>query len=141
MPVYSEDGTLTALKVKQTNEIRGENRLRLHKIDIALFNEDASETVIRGVIIKDQEETEVQLPAEAVKPAGIMVNYDDQGYMKVTYDQKTLDWMEEHLHEIQSKTARSVIWRNLWDHVKNLKMSSSQYLRFISKQFVHEDVY
>lgn len=98
--------------------------------------------MIRGVSIPDQEFTEIDVSSvAAVKPAGIIPNYNDYGFMKSSYDQKTLDWLEENLHRIEDKACRALIWRMLWDHVKSLKMTATQYLRFISKQFVHEDVY
>lgn len=138
----NEDGTLKALKVKQGCDLRGQNRTRLHKIDIAVFDHEAKLHSIKAVVIQAADETVVDFSAVAgVKVAAIIPNYNDEGYLKSTFDQRSLDFLENNLHKIEDKLVRGAYWRHLWGAVSDLKVSSSQYLKTVVNNFAHEDVF
>lgn len=101
---YSDDKRLESLQIHQTCELRGQNQLRKHKMDIGLFDSKAEVHVLRGVIINEQEVTEVDLSSlsEEVRKdiQGVMPNWDDMCFCTVRFSQETLDWFENNLAKI-----------------------------------------
>jgi ERAP1-like C-terminal domain len=72
--------------------------------------------------------------------SAIIINVNDHGYCKVRYDQKTLDSFVSSLQRIQDPVTRAQVWRQLWLHVMDRKMSSMQYLDFVIRQIPYESV-
>lgn len=115
-----DDGTLKSLKVKQSTALRGQNRLRKHKISIALYEKSFAPgdqpIVIENVVLsQDEAENDVDLsvlPADFVFGAA-NVNHDEHAYSKTRYDQTSVAWFGENLHNLHPLTRGSV-WRNFW---------------------------
>ncbi len=93
---YNENGSIASLKIKQTCDLRGKNVLRTHKIDVAVFDENFVQHVIKNVIVRE-ELTEVPITFEW-PVTGVLINVGDIGYCKTRFDQKTLDLFENNLH-------------------------------------------
>jgi len=101
--------------VKQSCDLRGQNRTRLHKIDIAVVDQESKVHPIEAVVVQAADETQVDFSAvSGVKVAALIPNYNDQGYMKSTFDQASLDFLEKNLHKIEDKLVRASMWRHLW---------------------------
>ena len=128
--------------------MRGQNQLRRHKIDVAIIDQDAKIHKLEGVILKEVEETKIDLihckggdVVMGLKVAAVIPNFTAFGFMKVQYDQKTLDWLEDNLHRIDNALTRALVWRNVWLAVKELKVEASQYQRLFVKNFANEPVF
>ena len=93
------DGTIQSLKIKQTCGLRGQNRLRKHKVNIAIYEKGYIKgdqpTVIEDVVINETEElTDIdvsKLPADLVVGA-INLNHGEYAYSKVRYDPTSVKW-------------------------------------------------
>jgi len=141
------DGTLQSLKVKQSNGLRGQNRLHTHKLSIAIyekaFNKGDQPFVIDNVLVSESDEvTEIdtsKIPSDFVVGA-INVNHDEHAYSKVRYDPQSVEWFKDNLHLVQHPLTRGAIWRSFWILTVDKKMTSLQYMEFVQKQLVHEDV-
>jgi len=94
LPEFDEQGILKSLKLKQTCDLRGNNQLRIQKLDVALYDSDFKPHFINNVITSDIDEViEVQVTFD--KPvSAILVNVNDQGYCKVVFDPKSLSNFE-----------------------------------------------
>lgn len=86
---------LKEVKIKQSCDLRGKNRLRLHKMDIALYEaESMNEHIISGVMISDTEELNTfEIPAalQSLKIAAILPNANSITYTKVKFDAASVD--------------------------------------------------
>ena len=70
----------------------------------------------------------------------IIINHDSHAYTKIRYDKRTLDSLEQNMSKIDDFVCRSIVWRHLWIHVLDCKMSSIQYFNFVAKQLPLEQV-
>jgi len=102
--VYNENGSIQSLQIKQSCDLRGKNVLRTHKLDVAIYDQNLQQHVIKDIIVKD-ELTTVQVPFNW-PAAGVFVNVNDLAYCKVRFDQKTLDLFENNLHQIEDPLTR-----------------------------------
>jgi aminopeptidase N len=101
----NEDGSLKSLKIKQSLGLRGQNRLRKQKLNVALYKKSFakgdSPLVIENVVISETEElTNInisELPPDFVIGA-INVNHDEHAYCKVRFDKKSVNWFTDNLH-------------------------------------------
>lgn len=51
---WNENNSVKSLSLKQSMSLRGKNRLRIQRIDIALFDEEMKPHVIEGIITSDK---------------------------------------------------------------------------------------
>ena len=73
--------------------------MRKQKIDVALFDEDFNEHVIKDVVLSESEEINAIDIKGFDKPvAAVFVNVNDHGYCKTRFDQKSLAAFENNLH-------------------------------------------
>lgn len=101
----NEDGSLKSLKIKQSLGLRGQNRLRKQKLNVALYKKSFakgdSPLVIENVVISETEElTNInisELPPDFVIGA-INVNHDEHAYCKVRFDKNSVNWFTDNLH-------------------------------------------
>ena len=141
------DGSLKSLKLKQTCGLRGQNRLRKHKLNIAIYEKGFTAGdepfVLENIVVSDSEEiTEVdtgKLPGDFVFGA-INVNHGEHAYCKVRYDAGSVDWFKENLHQVSHSLTRAAVWRNLWILMLDKQVTSLQYMEFVKKQLVLEPV-
>lgn len=51
---YREDGSIASLALLQTCDLRGKNRLRRHKADVAVYDEELNPYYIRDIIVDEK---------------------------------------------------------------------------------------
>jgi aminopeptidase N len=137
---FQPNGTLTKFHIKQTCDLRGKNRLRKQKIDVALYDEHFQPFIIKDILLSDKDPlNEVKFAFD--KPvSAVIINVNDHGYCKVRYDPKTQESFVNSLQRIQDPVTRAQVWRQLWLLVMDRKMSSLQYFDFVVKQIPFETV-
>jgi aminopeptidase N len=128
---YNEDGSVKSFAIKQSLDLRGKNRLRKQKLNVAFYDHNFNAHVIKDIVISERTELnpvefEYKGPVSA-----IIINFDEHAYSKVRFDQRTIDTLEKSLSKIDDFLARSMIWRQLWIHVIDCKMSSIQFVNFV----------
>jgi len=120
--------------------LRGKNRLRMQKLNVAIYDQNMQKQVIRDVILSDQEEvTEVACDFAGPYKA-IVVNDGDYAFCKVSYDEQSVDCFQEELYKVDDVLERCVIWRQLWIMVLDGKVSSVKYCDIVAKQLKHESI-
>lgn len=106
MVEYTANGSISKLQVKQSCDLRGKNRLRKQKIDIAVYDEHFQPFILKDLIISDKDSLN-DVPLAFDKPVhAIIINVNDHGYCKVRYDQKTLDSFVNSLQRIEDPVTR-----------------------------------
>lgn len=112
VPEWKEDGSLASLKLLQLNDKRGElNSKRTHKIDVALVKEDGNVEVMEGVLIKETEEFTTVPISFTGKVMAIFANWNDKGYFKLKFDDKSLAFFTKNLSLIKNDLMRSILYR------------------------------
>lgn len=120
--------------------LRGKNRLRKQRLDIALYDKDGNLKVIENHDLSESKETtEIPLPVD-FEVAAVYVNHGNHAYAKVRFDQASIDWFTANLSKVKTAGTRASIWRYFWYLVMDLQMSSVQYLDFVEKNLPHESV-
>jgi len=100
LPEFNADGSLSKLQIKQSCDLRGQNQLRTHKLDVAVYDADGNQHVTEAVLVKETEElTEVKVGYTG-PVAAILVNVNDHTYAKTGFDKKSMDFFENSLYVI-----------------------------------------
>ena len=61
-------------------------------------------------------------------------NFGDHGYLQVTLDPKSLDFVKQHLEKITDPLLRMQIWQSLWEMVRNQELSSLDYINIAAEK-------
>lgn len=102
-------------------------------MNIALFDKEFKIHEIKDVVINDDKElTQVNVLYKGPVQA-IMLNLGDHGYATTHFDQKSMDFFEEHLNKVQDNASRFAIWEQLWYNMRDEKMSSIQLMNYMAK--------
>ncbi|OFZ19293.1 MAG: aminopeptidase N [Bdellovibrionales bacterium RBG_16_40_8] len=108
---------------------------RPHALKVALFKN------IHGIVKKIKEipvkipqslpQRSVQLKISLEKslgcPSFIYANYEDHGYFKVQFDQKSLQFFKSNINNIYDDNLRAAIWSDLWQMVRDQKFKLSDF--------------
>lgn len=70
--------------------------------------------------------------------ACVILNADDTGYCKVILDPKSLEYLKENLNALEEDLTRLIVWRSLWDMVRDAKISGVEFLTSVVKHLPTE---
>jgi len=126
------DGTITSFAVLQSAPADYPT-IRPHRLAIGLYN------LRDGKLIRDQrleldvdgERTEVAELVGTKRPDLVLINDDDLAYAKIRLDEASLAVAIEHLSDIESPLARSLVWGAAWDATRDAETSASDYVRLV----------
>ena len=115
----------------------------MQKLDIAVYDNNFRRHLIKDIVLSDTEElNRIQVghglrhtPAKA-----IIINHGDHAYAKLRFDVNSFDTFENELYKIGDSLSRAFIWRSLWNHVMDEKISSLWYYSFAVKQLPYQKV-
>jgi len=112
--------------------------LRNHKMNIGLFDEKGALIEKLPVIMKDQAETVVNYTTDK-KIAGIVPNIDDMTFIKINFDETSLNWIKGAIPHIEDPLTRQLSWRSLFEMVRDAnKIKSTEFLEIAFKCMPHE---
>lgn len=72
-------------------------------------------------------------------PACVVLNVEDQHYVKVIIDERSLGFIEENFFRIENPLTRMLIVTQLLEMVTSLVVSSERFVKILYDQFLHED--
>jgi aminopeptidase N len=61
----------------------------------------------------------------------VILNEGDHVYSKVRFDNNTLRSFKQDGLKIEEPLTRALIWRNMWQQVLDLKLSSTEFFNFL----------
>jgi len=130
---YTPDSLVQKFAVKQSVDKISNNQLREQVIDIAFYEADMKEHIIKNVVIKpEQEVTEVKVDIK--KPiVAYQINHGDHTYAKVRYDARSIEAFKANMQLIKDPLVRSEIWNQMWYHINDEQMTSLDYVDFAIK--------
>lgn len=111
---FNEDSSIKTLSIKQSCDLRGKNRLRKQKINLAVYDNDMVPHVIMDVVLSDKDAVNPVIVDFKGPVKAIIINHDDHGYCKIRFDQRSLDSLEKEMFKITDHVTRGLVWRNLW---------------------------
>ncbi len=91
-PLKLEGG---GLEIRQSEGLRGKNRLRKQKLDVSFYNNAGQQHIVRNVVISEKEEiTSVDTSSlpDGFSIAAIYLNEGQHAYCKLRFDQASIDW-------------------------------------------------
>ena len=126
------DGTVTAFAVLQSAH-PDYPTLRPHRLAIGLYNLRDGRLVRDGrlELDVDGESTEVPELVGKKRPDLVLINDDDLAYAKIRLDERSLSFAIEHLSEIESPLARSLVWGSVWDATRDAETPATAYVRLV----------
>ncbi|MDR6613074.1 aminopeptidase N [Leifsonia sp. 1010] len=126
------DGTITSFAVLQS-AAADYPTIRPHRLAIGLYNLSDGKLVRdeRFELDVDGERTEVADLVGTRRPDLVLINDDDLAYAKIRLDEESLKVAIEHLSDIESPLARSLVWGAVWDATRDAETSASDYVRLV----------
>jgi aminopeptidase N len=126
------DGKITAFAVLQSAPADYPT-IRPHRLAIGFYN------LVGGKLVRDHrieldvdgERTDVAALIGLERPALVLLNDDDLAYAKIRLDDASLKVAIEHLSEIESPLARSLVWGAAWDATRDAETPASDYVRLV----------
>lgn len=128
----SEDGKqIEKFEIVQSFEKYSDPTYRSQKINIAFYDEDHNDTLFAGVLVKDQEVTEVEELKGKIAPAGVLLNANNYGYCKIGFDPASVKYFKENTKEIKSDIDRNLIYRYMWEYYRSNNIKAEDYLTLV----------
>ena len=103
--------------------------LRPHHIDIALVREQGGAVTIESLTADiDGARTEIADAVGRAAPLAVVPNHNDHAFAKVVLDPGSLDWVREHMEQLDDPLLRQLLWQNLWNMVRDQQLPSVDFL-------------
>ena len=115
--------------------------LRPHRLDLALI--DAGEggaPVVRATVPVEVAgpRTTVAALVGAAAPACVFPNHGDHAYAKLALDPPSLAFVRARLERFEDPLLRQLLWRTLWDMVRDQQWKSPAYLALVREKLPFE---
>lgn len=130
--LYSEiswDSVVLTQKAEGTCE-----KTKPHEFFYELYN-DNCELIEKKRIIMDSDTYTIHIGTNA---SCILLNVEDQDYIKVIIDDVSLLFIQKNIHLISSPLTRMLIITQLLEMVNSLSLSTTIFLQILYSQFCHE---
>ena len=107
--------------------------IRRHTLELVAGNLiDSSFNSTTHEIIITNESTQINILDNAAD--FLFPNFGDHGYVQVTLDPESLQFVKEHLEKISDPLLRMQIWQSLWEMVRNQELSSLDYITIATEK-------
>lgn len=138
----SMNNTITRFDLKQTPclDIPAHQNLQTHLMDILFVYKDSDSREIKDVVINPTEITSISYLKGAKTPDAVILNYNDYAYLKWIIDEKSFNFLKTNLDVTKNLDllSRKLIYRSIYDAVRDAKISGVEYIQTISTQLEHE---
>ena len=132
------EGAIASFQIKQTPCLEKHANLQTHLMD-ALFVYENENKIIKDVIINNSEFTQVPQVIGMPAPRAVILNYNDYAYLKWIIDDKSFEYLKANLHSRNlDLLTRKLIYRAIYDGVRDAKIACSDYIDTISAQMQNE---
>ena len=138
--VTYEDGKITNLVVHQKPALEAHPTLRNHTIIAEAFDSEMQSLGKHTILVKDQAETTLDV-FNGAQAAAVILNVEDWGYCKIRIDNSSLAALKTNLIKIKEPLTRQLVYRALWDMVRDIKISAVEFIEFVIQQFPLETDY
>lgn len=63
------------------------------------------------------------------QPKAVLLNYQDEDFVKVRCDESSIEWFKTNLNKVSGELDKVLIWRVLWDMVRDARMPAPVYVK------------
>ncbi len=107
--------------------------IRRHTLELLVGNlvDSSFKSTIHEIVITDHS-TQFDILDKAAD--FLFPNFGDHGYVQVTLDPESLQFVKEHLEKITNPLLRMQIWQSLWEMVRNQELSSLDYITIATEK-------
>ena len=81
----------------------------------------------------------LEIPADSPCPDLVFPNYDDHAYIKTILQDADLELLEDHIDSFDQPLQRAMLWRALWEGVRDARISLSRYADILLANVASED--
>ncbi|MGE4133069.1 MAG: aminopeptidase N [Bdellovibrionales bacterium] len=131
-----EDGTLKTVDLTVTPSPGAD--FRPQAIRLGMFQD-------KGSGIKEVASVDVELKGTSTTVKGnwscpdfLYPNYEDDGYIQVTMDDQSLNYLRKNLSRINDKLLRTMLWHGVWNMVRDTELPLKDYVALVEKHFAPE---
>jgi aminopeptidase N len=130
----------TAITFTQGYVLENYPKLRFHKIKVTLYDSTAQVLESRDLLINNTETTVHEFSAEIMsKTCGILLNDDDQDFIKVNLDHKSIDFFKQNINKIKSELSKACIYKCFFDMVDDAKLKAKECVEFVINSLNAQD--
>ena len=138
---WQANGELTALSVEQRAE-DDHPVLRPHSLTLALIgSDDAGAPLVQDAIPAqvDGARTVIEAAIGRAAPDCVFPNHDDHAYAKIALDARSLAYVRDRIERFADPLLRQLLWRTLWDMVRDQEFRSTDYLALVREKIAFEE--
>lgn len=129
-----EGNSITSLIIHQTPALASHPTLRNHSIIAELFDENLKSVKKCKILVQAQAQTVIH-DFNGLKFHAIILNIEDWGYCKARIDARSFNLLKKKLINIEDPLTRQLVYRALWDMVRDIQMSGAEFVEFVAEQF------
>ncbi len=134
-PEYKvKDGKITEFNIHQTSSTYGDKINRVHRLIIGVYDAKLKETLYENVLVQDKEKTPVPQLVGTPEPTAVFLNVNDFTYAKIRLDEKSFAAFSHNLRQVPGALTRLMIYRSVWDMVRDGLEPASKYLELMHSQ-------
>lgn len=134
-----ENGVIKKFTVHQTWAKNGEKVCRMHKMDIALYADSWAEEIYPLTLIEPQPTCTVPSLVGLPKPHAVLLNVHDNTYAKIYLDPGSRKPFFTHLCFIDDVLTKLVIWKSIWDMLRESMISIREFMQLVVSQLSSEN--
>lgn len=134
-----KNGQIQSAKVYQTGGLHNDT-IRPHANLIGLYYVEDGKLVLKDKIkvTFDKKENDLAMLNGKKAPALILPNVDDYDYIKIRFDAKSMDFLKGNMALVTDSATKMIIWRTLWDMVRDQELKASDYFEMAIKRIPDE---
>ena len=68
----------------------------------------------------------------------MFANADDYAYALVLPDERTVDWLEQHISDVSDSFLRAMLWGALWDLVREARLDPARFTALALRELPSE---
>ena len=114
--------------IKQTPCLEKFANLQTHLMDILFIYESSPSVEIKDVLIEKHPSTRIEKVIGMEAPKAVILNYNDYAYIKWIIDENSFNFLQKNLHDKLDLLSRKLVYRSLYDSMRDAKISSIEYI-------------
>ncbi|KAL4479608.1 hypothetical protein ABPG72_004204 [Tetrahymena utriculariae] len=135
-PYFDPETSQTTLTIVQSCALQSHLSLRRHKMKICFFDDNAT-MHDQTIYVLPQIDTIIKYKYP-FRIRAVLLNFEDHAFVKVALDKESLSFFKKNLHYIHDDLTRTLIWRSIFEMVRDARISSDEYLEIFKKIIVNE---
>jgi aminopeptidase N len=129
-----EAGKISGMQVQQESKPTDDQELREHRLQLGLYKKlenEQMELLQAFPVTVTGASTDISGLIGSDCPDFVYPNYDDWAFVKVGLPEKEVDLLKKNINGFSDPMMRSMLWRNLWEAVRDAKLPLTDYANIV----------